>query len=323
MHYAAMYSPINPLGNHSAGIPSSRPESSLTLVNLLLEYGFQREQLKDRDQALNTPGHLNVASFNDHGSKSGLLNDETWRVLISEVCSVDPYFDWKNSTGQTPLHYCMMASNYPDLPVSFLRDIVIKNNLLETMMTYDQEGRSPLHWACRYKQPGFVTLVAGMLEVQALIKPDHYGCSPLMTAARYGAADCVSILLDALTRTAEKSSAPMPPWDKDVAGRLAIHVGAKFGHVDVCRKVLEYQADRCVRDPQGKLAIHYACKFGQLDVVKFLMSGRREEQNDAVDAKGRSSLMFAAWGGHHEIVKFLIDHDADCFLRDHEDKPPY
>jgi len=41
-------------------------------------------------------------------------------------------------------------------------------------------------------------------------------------------------------------------------------------------------------------------------------------QLDSVDAENRTALRAAAWSGHEEIVKILLQHGANVNLTDHE-----
>lgn len=44
-------------------------------------------------------------------------------------------------------------------------------------------------------------------------------------------------------------------------------------------------------------------------------------QLDSVDAENRTALRAAAWSGHEEIVKILLQHGANVNLTDHEVRP--
>lgn len=45
-------------------------------------------------------------------------------------------------------------------------------------------------------------------------------------------------------------------------------------------------------------------------------------QLDSVDAENRTALRAAAWSGHEEIVKILLQHGANVNLTDHEVSNP-
>ena len=70
--------------------------------------------------------------------------------------------------------------------------------------------------------------------------------------------------------------------------------------------------------PAEEEAFREAAHDGGLEQVKSL-----HEQGvayDAVDAKGATALMFAAFNGHSEIVIYLLDAGAEISLRDYLDR---
>lgn len=56
-------------------------------------------------------------------------------------------------------------------------------------------------------------------------------------------------------------------------------------------------------------ALHWACFYGQLCSVRILVTGGANVSMLAPDHV--SPLLLAASGGHHEIVRFLLQHGAD------------
>ena len=55
------------------------------------------------------------------------------------------------------------------------------------------------------------------------------------------------------------------------AGKTALHLAAKSGHLEIIQLLLERGADINTRDRKGKTALHLAAKSGHLDITKLLL----------------------------------------------------
>lgn len=92
---------------------------------------------------------------------------------------------------------------------------------------------------------------------------------------------------------------------------------ARKGEVDVVDKILSLRLKKGnslaslrkipgvnVQDASGYTPLHFASLNGHRDVVRVLL------QNDAnvniVDKKGCSPLHLASWAGHYDIVNFIL-----------------
>ena len=98
---------------------------------------------------------------------------------------------------------------------------------------------------------------------------------------------------------------------------LPIHTAARFGNV---REVEEYLAkgiDVDIADETGMTALMHAAHVHQLPVVLLLL--RRGADPDRKEKKaygGAVALMFAANNWDLEMVKVLIEYNADVNIRD-------
>lgn len=82
------------------------------------------------------------------------------------------------------------------------------------------------------------------------------------------------------------------------------------------KKTVQYlqtnvHADNLVR---MTTALHIACLQGRLDAVKDLIENLHMEVN-YLDRTGSTALMYAAYGGYLDIVKFLVKHDANTKIK--------
>jgi ankyrin repeat protein len=101
----------------------------------------------------------------------------------------------------------------------------------------------------------------------------------------------------------------------DTDGRSALQLAAFDGHTDVVKLLLDHGARVDHRDALGRTALIYAATGPNQATVKVLLAAGADP--DVVDRGERfSALMFAAAEGQHEVVKTLLQHNANAGLHD-------
>jgi len=102
------------------------------------------------------------------------------------------------------------------------------------------------------------------------------------------------------------------PWPKECQGneRRNIFLAARYGHVECVDILLERGEDIDAVDRFGYTALLWAAYNGQVDVVKYFM-----DNNLSVVHKGRALLM-AAQKGHTDTVKILLESGAQIEYKD-------
>lgn len=97
---------------------------------------------------------------------------------------------------------------------------------------------------------------------------------------------------------------------------LPLHYAAMLGYIDIVKYFIDYDAKIINKqDTQGDTALHIAAELNQLEIVKLLIENNANPNLE--NKKGKTPLMKASSKGNEKIVKYLLDHNADP---NHENK---
>ena len=97
-------------------------------------------------------------------------------------------------------------------------------------------------------------------------------------------------------------------------GVTALHLAARYGHLDLCRFLIQNLPKKTPKSITGWTPFHEAANFGHLKVCKFLME-YISDINGSNDW-GVSAIHLAAKDDHLEVCKLLIKNGADVNARD-------
>ncbi|XP_034549277.1 ankyrin repeat domain-containing protein 50 [Notolabrus celidotus] len=145
------------------------------------------------------------------------------------------------------------------------------------------------------------------------------GQTLLANAAHEGSANVVELLL------AHRSN----PLDIDVHGQTPLTLASRQGHVKVLSVLLEWaksqEHETAMQmmehiDNEGWTALRSAAWGGHSEAVKLLLDAGADV--DGCDSEGRTALRAAAWGGHEEIVLTLLDFGAKVDKVDSKGRTP-
>lgn len=70
-----------------------------------------------------------------------------------------------------------------------------------------------------------------------------------------------------------------------------------------------------MKDASGLTALHWAASYGQVNSVQLLIANGAEV--DVLGPEGETPLLMAADGGHHEVVRLLLNEGANVNHMDH------
>lgn len=220
---------------------------------------------------------------------------------------------------------------------------------LDQMLTPTKNTVLHIYIACLTEKEQESTKTGKMLETcqSLLLQPNENGDTPLHTAARFGRAGIVELLI---AKVASENGLE-EQWKQLIRttnkeGDTALHQAVRFNHLDVV-KILTTQDPECsyaVNDagetplylaaergygdlgfqilptctsspdfqgPNGRTALHAAVICNHQEMTRKLLEKRRE-LTKAVDEQGCTPLHLAASFGHTSIVKQLLEHDRSA-----------
>jgi ankyrin repeat protein len=185
-----------------------------------------------------------------------------------------------------------------------------------------ENGFAPLHFASANKH---LDVVQELLDHNATLDiraTSLCGATPLHLASYSGELDVARFLIE---RGADMNS-------RDDRGRTPLHFTAQLGHLSIAQLLLHlggnvYAPGAKVWSPPNVIS---ATSSGSSDVAQLLIQPdadleTRNEYGPITDFKDRDGctpLHLAARNGHLDIVKLLVDSNADINTRDADDETP-
>lgn len=145
------------------------------------------------------------------------------------------------------------------------------------------------------------------------------GQALLARAAHEGSANMAKLLL---TRGSD-------PLASDHQGQTPITLASRQGHVKVISVLLDWAKSQKPQtavqmmehvDNEGWTALRSAAWGGHGEVVRLLLDAGADV--DGCDSEGRTALRAAAWGGHEEIVLTLLDYGTQVDKADIKGRTP-
>ncbi|XP_046548423.1 protein fem-1 homolog A-like [Haliotis rubra] len=92
--------------------------------------------------------------------------------------------------------------------------------------------------------------------------------------------------------------------------KTPVMVAGRWGHKDVVEFLVELGADLSLVYEGGSSVLHLACFGGHLEVAKYIVSKGKVNINSR-GWKKKTPVMVAAANGHKDVVEFLVEHGAD------------
>ncbi|CAF3404733.1 unnamed protein product [Rotaria socialis] len=174
-----------------------------------------------------------------------------------------------------------------------------------------------LHYAAWQNNPDILALLLKFADVLEL--RDNLGWTPLMTAVNRDSKENVKMLLESGSKIdcdnaqgADLIAMAMNFNDIDLIEILMDH-GAQVTHVP------DTKAD--ATSSMGCYLLHFAVDSGLIDAAQLLIA-KGKIPIDTLDQAGWSPLHLAAGHNYLDIVKLLLENDADVNIRDSYENTP-
>jgi len=164
--------------------------------------------------------------------------------------------------------------------------------------TKDENGRTPLHWACRGVHMKVVEyLIKNGAEIDS---KDSDDTTPLHTAAYYGHFEIAKLLVE---KDADINA-------KDHKKFTPLHYTGYDGFANVARLLIDNSADIEVLNIRNRTPlILTARESGDIEILSYLL--KNGANINAVDKYHDTALTLAAWRGFSDAVNLLIKNGAE------------
>ncbi|ELK02373.1 Transient receptor potential cation channel subfamily A member 1 [Pteropus alecto] len=259
---------------------------------------------QDNSEALQMLG-ADINSTDSEGRSPLLLAtaSASWNI-VNLLLSKGAHVDIKDHLGRNFLH---LTVQQPYGLNSLRPEFMQMQHIKELVMDEDNDGCTPLHYACRQGVPISVNnLLNFNVSIHSKSKDKK---SPLHFAASYGRINTCQRLLQDMSDTRLLN-------EGDLHGMTPLHLAAKNGHDKVVQLLLKKGA-LFVSDHNGWTALHHASLGGYTQTMKVILDTNLKSTTDQPDEEGNTALHLAAREGHAKAVALLLSYDADVVLNKH------
>ncbi|XP_049420957.1 transient receptor potential cation channel subfamily A member 1b [Epinephelus fuscoguttatus] len=223
---------------------------------------------------------------------------KTVALLLSKGANVNV----KDRCGCNFLHLAILQpKGLKNLPEEVLQTSSVK----ALLSCEDNEGCTPLHYACRLGIHDSVKNMLGLSGQVGLECKSKDKKSALHFAAQYGRINTCQRLLETITDSRLLN-------EGDERGLTPLHLASKEGHTKVVQLLLRKGAlFHC--DYKGWTCLHHAASAGYTQTMDILLSAN-PKLLDKTDEDGSTALHIAAREGHVAAVKLMLARGAELTL---------
>uniref|UniRef100_A0A673AM39 Ion transport domain-containing protein n=1 Tax=Sphaeramia orbicularis TaxID=375764 RepID=A0A673AM39_9TELE len=223
---------------------------------------------------------------------------KTVALLLSKGANVNV----KDRCGCNFLHLAILQpKGLKNLP----EEVLQHNSVKALVSCEDNEGCTPLHYACRLGIHDSVKNMLGLSGQLGLECKSKDKKSALHFAAQYGRINTCHQLLDSI-----KDSRLLNEGDE--RGQTPLHLASAGGHTKVVQLLLRKGA-LFHSDYKGWTCLHHAAAEGYTQTMDILLSAHIKLL-DKIDEDGNTALHVAARQGHVAAVKLLLSRGAEILL---------
>ncbi|KAI3355235.1 hypothetical protein L3Q82_018094 [Scortum barcoo] len=187
-----------------------------------------------------------------------------------------------------------------------LPEEVLQLSSVKALLTCeDNEGCTPLHYACRLGIHDSVKNMLGLSGELGLACKSKDKKSALHFAAQYGRINTCHRLLETITDSRLLN-------EGDERGLTPLHLASKEGHTKVVQLLLRKGA-LFHSDYKGWTCLHHAASEGYTQTMDILLSAN-PKLLDKTDEDGNTALHIAAREGHVAAVRVMLARGAELIL---------
>lgn len=224
-----------------------------------------------------------------------------WRtvtLLLSKGANVNV----KDRCGCNFLHLAILQpKGLKNLP-----EEVLQNNSVKALLSCeDNEGCTPLHYACRLGIHDSVKNMLGLSGEVGLTCKSKDKKSALHFAAQYGRINTCHRILETITDSRLLN-------EGDERGLTPLHLASREGHTKVVQLLLRKGA-LFHSDYKGWTCLHHAASAGYTQTMEILLSANLKLL-DKTDEDGNTALHIAAREGHVAAVRLMLARGAEIVL---------
>ncbi|XP_065334532.1 uncharacterized protein LOC135935876 [Cloeon dipterum] len=256
---------------------------------------------------------------------------------VQELVNAGANIQAVDENGWNAFHFACSSVRYfdDDDEMNEIHDITVqiiqKLHSTDSQLAKEKTGRGQtglhIHLKFSYCSVKVTRFLVEEIGVDVKAK-DNNGCTALRIAVNE-AKDSVDYLMEKDIDLEVKTK----------RGRTCLHFAAERGDLDALQTWIELGGDFNVVDEKGMTALHIAAENGHLQFVKkFLVCATEEVQNQDLgegcvgsklkerlnrcDNEGRTALQLAAESGNVDLVKLLLENNADLTHADKVGRTP-
>lgn len=316
-HKADMYIETKLENNHLTALMLACSQNHTEIVRILLENGYDPNYKNKKGETA-----LIYTAF--------IKNDKPSTEIIKILLEYGADINIKDNKGSTALIYASytMKTDFVKALLDNNADTEISDNEKNTALLYACEGRN-------------LYMLKTLLEYNASTNvQDKYGKTPLIIACDYDSYDMAKILLEYNADVNLSDHRKKTPLMHAVEER----------NTEIIELLLKYKPDLTLKNESGKTALDiaysrnnyvkeitdlikesssreiqflYAAAENNADkVLKYIAEGIdiNNTIDESDDSIGSNALLLASEFYHKEIIKILLEHNADVNFKNHLNK---
>ncbi|XP_069559574.1 transient receptor potential cation channel subfamily A member 1b [Brachyistius frenatus] len=210
-----------------------------------------------------------------------------------------------NMTDRCGCNFLHLAILQPKGLKNLSEEVLQQNSVKALLSCEDNEGCTPLHYACRLGIHDSVKNMLGLSGQLGLACKSKDKKSALHFAAQYGRVNTCHRLLETITDSRLLN-------EGDERGLTPLHLASGEGHTKVVQVLLRKGA-LFHSDYKGWTCLHHAASQGYTQTMDILLSANLKLL-DKSDEDGNTALHIAAREGHVAAVRLMLSRGAEITL---------